>query len=320
MKTYPTFREADGGEGGGNGGGGTTLLGAADSTASTTASTTSATGQHSADDATKAAFDFRSSLDAAGNFKADWQNSLPEELRASAGKYTSPLNLITGLHNANKLIGQKSAALTAPSPDAKPEDIAKHQANVRAALGIPEKLDDYKIAMPEKLPEGVTVDEKQVKEFSALAHSLGIPAATAAKLVEFNMKSMAGLQQGGQAKLQEFVKSQSDALQKEWGEKTPENIARAKSAAEKLGLDINDPQLGNNAPFIKAMFTASGLMKDDKLIGTDSASVTSGGPAQAEDIRRNPNNPWHGAFMGKEGPERAREAQGHVLRLQGHKV
>jgi hypothetical protein len=41
------------------------------------------------------------------------------------------------------------------------------------------------------------------------------------------------------------------------------------------------------------------------------------GKAQAEDIRRNPSNPWHNAYIGKEGAARQKEAAALMARLQG---
>lgn len=321
MKLFPKFiLEADGGDGGGSGGGGSTTL-LSGGASSQPAQQQQQASNPNADDNGNAggSFDFRSLLDDKGGFRPGWDTSLPDDLKPHAGslsKYPSPLELMRGHANAAKLIGQKST-LTPPAPDAKPEEIAKFNDAIRAATGVPQKVEDYKIAMPEKLPEGVKLDDAQVKEFTALAHSLNIPPAAAQKLMEFDMKRMSALQQTGQAKLDEFVKAQGAELQKEWGEKMPENLSKAKRAAELLGLDINDPELGNNAKFIKAMHTAAGLMKDDKLIGTDTASVTSGGAAQAEDIRRNPNNQWHKAYHGKEGPERQREAANLIKRLHG---
>lgn len=320
MKLFTRFiLESEGGNGGSNGGGSPTLLGGG----SQQPSQQQASNPNAGDSGNEgsSAFDFRSLLDDKGGFRQGWDSSLPDDLKPSAGaftKYPNPLELLRGHANAAKLIGQKTT-LKPPAPDAKPEELDRYNAAIRDALAIPAKVEDYKIAMPENLPDGMKMDDAQVKEFTALAHSLNIPASAAQKLVEFDMKRMSALQQTGQAKLAEFVKAQGAELQKEWGDKTAENISRAKRAAELLGLDVHDPELGNNAKFIRAMHTAAGLMKDDKLIGVDAASVTNGGVAQAEDIRRNPNNPWHKALHGKEGPERQREAFTIIKRLQGVK-
>ena len=44
------------------------------------------------------------------------------------------------------------------------------------------------------------------------------------------------------------------------------------------------------------------------------------GKAQAEDIRRNPSNPWHNAYIGKEGSAHQKEAAALMARLQGVQI
>ena len=324
MKIYPRFLlEGEGGNGGSNGGG--TLLGGAAGAGAASASSQQSQVQqpnpNAVDDSgTAPRFDFHTALDDKGAFKPGWETGLPNDLKDSAAalaKYPTLEQAMRGLANAQKLIGQKQNALKAPAPDAKPEEIAKYNASIREALHIPDKVEDYKIEVPKDLPEGVKIDEAKLGEFSKLAHSLNIPAAAAKELIAFQAKEMAALQQAGQSQLATYVKTQADALKTEWGDKMPENINAAKMAAEKLGLDVNMPELGNNAAFIKAMFQASKLMKSDTLIGDKVSTMNGDGAAQAEDIRRNKNNPLHAAFMGKEGPDRQREVQATMLRLQG---
>jgi hypothetical protein len=320
MKLKPRFfLEGEGGEGGSNGGGGTLLSGAAASSAP--ASTPTPAPQGDADGASSA-WDFRSSLDDKGNFKPGWDASLPDDLKPSAAalaKYPNPLELMRGHANASKLIGQK-ATLKAPAPDAKPEEIEKFNAQIREVLGVPAKVEDYKIAKPDKIPDGLTWNEAEIGEFAKLAHSLNISPAAAQKLVEFDAQRMEKLHQTSQTKLQEFVQSQEAELRKDWGADYDANLGLAAKAAQIAGFDINDGELANNAKFVKAMLTVSKLIKPDALVGSDKSSSVMDGAAQAEDIRRNTNNPWHAAYMGKEGPSRQREAADLMARLKGVKV
>ena len=157
-------------------------------------------------------------------------------------------------------------------------------------------------------------------EFAKLAHSLNIPQSAAQKLVEFDAQRMAKLNQTGQAQLQEFVKSQESELRKDWGNDFEANLGLAAKAAQVVGFDLEDGELGNNAKFVKAMLTVSRLIRPDALVGSDKTGMVMDGAAQAEDIRRNANNPWHKAYMGNEGPERQQEAAALMARLRGHKV
>jgi hypothetical protein len=320
MKLFPRFLfEDEGGDGGSNGGGApTTLLGRAAGDSSG-GSPPPAKGDG---EGGSPAWDFRSALDDKGNFKAGWDAGLPDDLKPSAAalsKYPNPLELMRGHANASKLIGQKTT-LKAPAPDAKPEEVDKFNMQIREVLGVPAKVEDYKIAKPDKLPDGLTWNEAEVGEFAKLAHSLNITPAAAQKLVEFDAQRMAKLQQTGQSKLDEFVKSQEAELRKDWGADFEANLGLASKAAQVVGFDINDNELANNAKFVKAMLTVSRLISPDKLVGSDKSSSIMDGAAQAEDIRRNTNNPWHSAFMGKEGPSRQKEAAALMARLQGVKV
>lgn len=320
MKLHTPLFEEGGDSGQGNGGG--TLLSQAAGGGESSSSAAVSVAKTDGNEGGSTAWDFRSSLDDKGNFKPGWDQGLPDDLKPSAAslaKYPNPLELLRGTANAQKLIGQK-ATLTPPAPDAAPEVVAKYNESIRAALGVPAKVEDYKITPPAGLPEGVKVNEAELKDFTALAHSLNIPPAAAAKLMEFDVKRMAALQQNGQAMLDEFVKGQEAELKKDWGNDFEANLGKAAKAAQMFGFDLNDGELGNNAKFVKAMFTASNLIAPDRLVGSDKTGVVMDGKAQAEDIRRNANNPWHKAYLGEEGPARQQEAASLMARLQGVKL
>jgi hypothetical protein len=324
MKLHPRFiLEDDGGDGGSQGGGGGgTLLGRASNDGGGSQQQSQQSQQGDGEGGGSSAWDFRSALDDKGNFRAGWDAALPDDLKPSAAtlaKYPNPLELMRGHANASKLIGQKST-LKAPAPDAKPEEVEKFNAQIRDVLGVPAKVEDYKIAKPDNLPDGLTWNEAEVGEFAKLTHSLNIPPAAAQKLVEFDAQRMAKLHQSGQAKLDEFVQSQEAELRKDWGADFDANLGKAAKAAQMAGFDINDNELANNAKFVKAMLTVSNLIKPDALVGNDKAGIVMDGKAQAEDIRRNTNNPWHAAYFGKEGPARQQEAAALMMRLQGVKA
>lgn len=320
MKLYTRFiLEGEGGEGGGNGGGGTLLSRGSGEGGGQQQQQQQ---QQQGDEGGSSDWDFRSVLDDKGNFKAGWDASLPDDLKPSAAtlaKYPNPLELMRGHANASKLIGQKST-IKAPAPDAKPEEMAKFNEQIRGVLGIPASPEEYKIAKPENLPQGLTWNDAEVGEFAKLAHSLNIPPAAAQKLVEFDMQRMQKLKASGEAKLDEFVKAQEAELRKDWGADFEVNLGKAAKAAQLAGFDLNDSELANNAKFVKAMLTVSNLIKPDALVGNDKAGLVMDGKAQAEDIRRNPANPWHAAYMGKEGPARQQEAAALMMRLQGVKA
>ena len=322
MKLYPRFfLEGEGGDGDSNGGGGQTLLGGAAGGSPAPAPAPNPAPQGDGDGGSTA-WDFRSSLDDKGNFKPGWDAGLPDDLKPSAAalaKYPNPLELMRGHANASKLIGQKST-LKAPAPDAPPAEVEKFNSQIREVLGVPTKVEDYKLTKPEKMPEGMTWNEDKAKDFATLAHSLNIPPAAADKIAAWQMQQMGEAVQKGQGQIEAWKQSQADELKKDWGADYDANLGLAAQAAKVAGFDINDGELANNAKFVKAMLTVSRLIKPDALVGSDKSSSVMDGAAQAEDIRRNPNNPWHAAYMGKEGTSRQQEASALMARLKGVKL
>lgn len=307
MKLFTRFiLEGEGGEGGSNGGGGT-LLGKG-------AGSGDGGGQQQQQDVAgitpiaKVGDEAFTPKAGVPDFILPKFHGAADPIRAQAEAY----------REAERLIGQKTT-LKAPAPDAPAEEVQKFNEQIRGVLGIPATPEEYKLAKPEKIPEGLKWDEAEVGEFSKLAHSLNIPPAAAQKLVEFDMARMAKYGEQGKVKLDEFVKSQEAELRKDWGADFDVNLGKAAKAAQLAGFDLNDSELGNNAKFVKAMLTVSSLIKPDALVGNDKSGALMDGKAQAEDIRRNVNNPWHAAYMGKEGPARQQEAAAMMMRLQGVK-
>ena len=92
----------------------------------------------------------------------------------------------------------------APKSDATAAEPAKPAA--------PAPVDDaWKPDIPEKLPEGVKVDEARIARFKALAKEAGLPAALAQKLVEFDIAERGQEIESLRAMVQ---KNRADDLQK----------------------------------------------------------------------------------------------------------
>lgn len=262
-------------------------------------------------------FDFHSILDRNGSFKAGWHEALPEDLKeyaAEFGKYPNAIELLRGHANKAKMIGQRTG-VKPPGAEARPEEIAAW----RKALGVPETPEGYAevLGKPESLPEGMQWDEATVGEFQSLAHDLHLTPHQVQSLVAFDQKQKEGLLEKGRSNLDGYLQEQRTILEKEWGDRLTENTSRALRAAQMLGLDPNDEELGNSAKMIRALHAASQLMQEDRLLGGHHSTAGLGAEAQAEDIRRNPNNPWHRAYLGHEGKERQQEAAEMMRKLRG---
>ena len=306
-------------DGSGAGGGGSTTILGGDAGGSSQQQTTTTAAATTTTAATGGEWDFRSALDDKGAFKQGWVDTLPPDLKEYAGtlgKYPNAAELLRGHGNAQKLIGQRGApGVKVPGPDAKPEDVAAF----RKAIGVPDDVAGYGLKKPDQLPEGVEWNEERVGEFASLAHELGLTPAQAQKLVAFDTERMGKMNAGGKVKLEAFVNGQRDELKREWGESYQNNVGKALKTAEFLGLDPNDAEIGNSAKMIKALHSAAALIQEDKFVASNKVGLGLTGADQAEDIRRNPANPWHAAYNGKEGKERQAQAQALMMRLQGVK-
>lgn len=312
----PLFNEAGAGDAGG---GSATILGDAGA-GGQQQSAAAAPAQNGTDgDGNAVPFDFRQTLDDKGSFKQGWQDTLPDGLKEFSGilgKYPNPVELARALGHSQKLISQKQQAGKPPGPDAKPEEVAAW----RKTLGVPDKPEDYGIKAPEKLPDGVKWDDAEAANFSKFAHEIGLTPQQAQKLIEYDVGIKANMYQAGSGKLAEYVEAQKKELAAEWGDKFQDNAARALNAAQILGLDANDPEIGNSAKMIKALYTASQLISEDKLVGSGRGGSGMTNKQMADDIMVNPSNPWNAAYMGKEGEARQKEAQKQRLNLLGVKL
>lgn len=263
-------------------------------------------------------FDFTKALDEKGGFRPGWHDTLPPELKDYSGilsRYPNPIEALRALGESRKLISQRQESNKPPGEGAKPEEVAAW----RKHIGVPETPEGYNVKAPEKLPEGVTWNDAEAGEFAKFAHEINLTPQQVNRLLEYEIKNRETMWQTGNAKLTEYTQQQAAALKNEWGAEFDANISKAKHTAQLLGVDINDPALGNNPAFVKAMAQASSLISEDKLVGSGRGGSVMGGQQQADDILNNPNNPWHNAYWGREGEGRQKEAQSHRLGLLGRK-
>lgn len=226
-----------------------------------------------------------------GTFGDKWLDALPEdakEYKDTLAKYKSVPDMAKALANANQLIGKK---LGIPNEKSSPEEVAAF----RKAAGIPDTLEDYKFA-PDALPEGMEWSEEFSKPFAEIAHRHNIPPAAMKALAnqftvyeKFKVEAIQGA----------YEKQRSEAvqtLQKEWGGEFAKNIGIAKQAAKMAGVDSNshgfsDPEV------VRMAVRLAGMMGEDR-VGRGATSVDFlAGKARADDIMKNPENPWHKRYQ-----------------------
>lgn len=246
------------------------------------------------------AFDFRQLVGDDGNFAPDFHSKLPEDLKGLE-KFRSPKQLLEGYRNLETLMGKKADAVVIPRADAPKEDWAP----VLKRLGVPDSPDGYGLKVPENLPEGVSVNPAELKEFATFAHGLGLTPQQVSKLQEFDIgragKQVAGGAAQAQALAQQEFASQQDVLNKAWGngnERT-QKAALAERAALTFGFtqdEVKSDPLFRNAKFVMALARAGAAMSEDTLVKGSEVNSAGGMKAKGLDIINNPQNPLYKAY------------------------
>jgi hypothetical protein len=297
-----------GGAGAGAGSGGASLLGqGAEGAASAQGGAAASAQGGQGGTGGEGAFDFRSLIGDDGKFVPGYHEKLPESLKEHSKhfqKYTDPLQALQHTLNLQQLLGQKANAVVIPDKDA-PAEAWKP---VLAKLGVPDTPDGYGLKVPENLPEGVTVDEAEIKEFAGFAHQLGLTPAQVAKLQEYDL-ARAGKYATGSAEAAAAIEAkafdeQKQLLAKEWGNgpEATQKRALAERAALTFGFtpeELKTEPLFRNARFVMTLARAGAVMSEDTLVkGSDVHSV-GGLKARAQDVINNQQNPlykryWNG--------------------------
>lgn len=125
-----------------------------------------------------------------------------------------PKALAKHAHNQEKLLGN---AIRVPGKDATPEE----RDAFLNKLGRPAKADDYQLAAPKELPEGLPYDGELATAFKGKAHELGLTAAQAAGLhdmfVAYNVNAYTAAVEGSVEQLKGKAQTATETLTKLWG-------------------------------------------------------------------------------------------------------
>jgi len=128
-----------------------------------------------------------------------------------------------------------------------------------------------------KLPDGFTMDESLMKEFSPFATEKKFSHDDGQKIVDFYVKGLQSVTQ----RIEENSKKEADAQVKQWesdskvdpeigGAKFNENLAIAGKAIARFGTPalktlLDETGLGNHPEFIRAFYKAGKLISEDGL-------------------------------------------------------
>jgi len=207
---------------------------------------------------------------------ATWKDSISQEFREdpNISKFTEIDALAKSYINATRMIGQDKVAV----PNENSTDDQWNE--VYGKLGRPESPDKYKLDVQSEI---VPLDDGAVKSFAENAHKLGLNNKQAQGILEYYKNSMEGSEQQSRIDTETAQANAEAELRKEWGRSFDENLKKAGSVAkanmnpEILDMELKDgTRLGDHPSIIKGFANIANLMSEDKMIGTDEDSATSG--------------------------------------------
>lgn len=225
-----------------------------------------------------------------GTLADGWTDHLPDDAvpyKETLARYKTVPDMAKALAHANALVGRK---LGVPNEKSTPEEVAAY----RKALGVPESLEEYDFT-PATVPDGFNWDKDAMQPFAEVAHKHNVPPGA--------MKELAGLFAQYESSKLDVVQGMFDqqrqeavaTLQKEWGGDFQKNLSVAKQAAKIAGVDANsygfaDPEV------VRGYVRMAQMMSEDKIGRGLATPEMMGGKARANDIMRNPENPWHARY------------------------
>lgn len=303
MKPFNILYNEEAGEGSAGGGAGTGAGSAGESLLGqgTQGQTQEQGREASQTSAGEGSFDFRSLIGDDGKFVPGYHEKLPENLREHSRhfqKYTDPIQALQHTLNLQQLLGQKANAVVIPDKDAPPEAWKP----VLQKLGVPDTPDGYGLKVPENLPEGIQVDENEIKEFAGLAHQIGLTPQQVSKLQEYDLARATKMAESGATQAADieakFFEEQKQILAKEWGNgpEAKQKVALAERAALTFGFkpeELTTDPLFRNARFVMALARAGAVMSEDSLVKGSDVSSSGGMKARAQDVINNSQNPLY---------------------------
>lgn len=200
----------------------------------------------------------------------DWRAALGEDLRPKLEKFASAADLAKSYVELQSSMGKR---VVVPDENATEEQIAAY----REKIGLPKTVDEYKLAIPEDLPEGLVdpaIAGEELKKYAAMAHEAGIPPAHMQKLVnQFYADQAAAAEQAVAAETKATEVALGD-LFKSWGRDKDTNITYAQRTLKQFDADgkftefvntasVGGVKLGNHPAFLELFARMGRAMAED---------------------------------------------------------
>lgn len=204
-----------------------------------------------------------------------------------------------------------------PTETSTPEDIERF----RTLAQVPPSPEQYGIAPPQELPDGLAWDQGTVDSFAKIAHQHHVPAPAFKALVEaFTQTEAAKVQAAQAAQQQELAKIQQD-LMRELG---PNQLDYERNAgkinhtvailAEKANIDPADPALAairSNPAMIKILHQVAKMTEEDPTRAPAGYGDLRSDRDKADDIMKGRDPEWSELY--KQGDKRAVDRVARLL-------
>jgi len=211
-----------------------------------------------------------------------WRAQLPDDLKENEA-FTG-FEKIGDFANAylkkgktqTDLEGKLTNSVQLLKDDASDED----RATFFSKIGRPDKPEGYEFKKPD-LPEGITYDENQEKEFRNTCHTLGLSKGQATGIYDnfhqYVIKSFQALD----GKRKQIRNEAEIKLKADWGDKYTENVEISRRAAKALGGEefitfMDQSGLGDNPIMVKTFHDIGTKILEDAILKGTPPGVSAG--------------------------------------------
>jgi hypothetical protein len=226
-------------------------------------------------------------------------DSLPDHLKPHKdlfAKYETAEAFMVSLVHHQQLASKKGLA---PLPtNASPEMKAERQALMRQLNGVPEKPEGYGIAKPKDMPDEHW-NQEYVGGVMGILHKHNASPELVKELTAYDLEAAGKVRGGYDTQQQTRLANEGKALKEAFGNDYDSKIDLAQRAARTAGIDLQDPEVGNNSKVIIALAKLGAMISEDKLVSGDGGDSGKGGQSdreKAKDIVKNPANPLYKAY------------------------
>jgi hypothetical protein len=203
---------------------------------------------------------------------ANWREALPDDIKTWAEKFDSPTTALKSYRELEKKMGRSVAI---PGKDATPEEVQAF----RKKLGVPDAPTDYKLNLPDHVPQEVRDDpmsDPLLKRFVETSHANGkTPAQVQADLAVF-YEAMSEMSSQAEREAEQRTNAGLDELRRDWGSDFDANATYAKRTLNQFDDDggfkgflnteaVGGVKLGDHPAFIRFFAKIGRAMTEDSV-------------------------------------------------------